>query len=90
VNEGLGTTFCDVESLASECRFTDCSHDGEPGCAIQSALVDGSLERERYASYTKLQRELRALAIRQDKRLQADERKARRRFGRAQRHPKRW
>jgi ribosome biogenesis GTPase len=90
VNEGLGTTFDDVESLASECRFTDCSHDGEPGCAIQRALVDGSLERERYASYTKLQRELRALAIRQDKRLRADERKARRRFGRAQRHPKRW
>ena len=89
-NEGLGTTFDDVESLASECRFTDCSHDGEPGCAIQRALVDGSLERERYASYTKLQRELRALAIKQDKRLQADERKARRRFGRARRHPKRW
>ena len=90
VDEGFGTTFDDVESLAAECRFTDCSHDGEPGCAVQSALVDGSLERERYASYTKLQRELRALAIKQDKRLQADERKARRRFGRAQRHPKRW
>ena len=90
VNEGFGTTFDDVESLAAECRFNDCSHDGEPGCAVQSALVDGSLERERYASYTKLQRELRALAIKQDKRLQADERKARRRFGRAQRHPKRW
>jgi len=90
VNEGFGTTFDDVESLAAECRFTDCSHDGEPGCAVQSALVDGSLERERYASYTKLQRELRALAIKQDKRLQADERKARRRFGRARRHPKRW
>ncbi|MGH2931730.1 MAG: ribosome small subunit-dependent GTPase A [Gaiellaceae bacterium] len=89
-NEGLGTTFDDVESLAAECRFNDCSHGGEPGCAVQSALVDGSLERERYASYTKLQRELRALAIKQDKRLQADERKARRRFGRAQRHPKRW
>jgi ribosome biogenesis GTPase len=89
-NEGLGTTFGDVESLAAECRFTDCSHDGEPGCAIQRALVDGSLEPERYASYSKLQREVRALAIRQDKRLQAEERKARRRFGRAQRHPKRW
>jgi ribosome biogenesis GTPase / thiamine phosphate phosphatase len=90
VNEGLGTTFGDVESLAAECRFTDCSHDGEPGCAIQRALVDGSLARERYASYTKLQREVRALAIKQDKRLQAEERKARRRFGRARRHPKRW
>lgn len=89
-NEGLGATFGDVEALAAECRFSDCSHDGEPGCAIQRALVDGSLERERYASYSKLQRELRALAIKQDKRLQADERKARRRFGRAQRHPKRW
>jgi ribosome biogenesis GTPase len=89
-NEGLGTTFGDIESLAAECRFSDCSHEGEPGCAIQRALVDGSLERERYASYSKLQREVRALAIRQDKRLQAEERKARRRFGRAQRHPKRW
>ena len=56
VNEGFGTTFDDVESLAAECRFNDCSHDGEPGVRSR-ALVDGSLERERYASYTKLQRE---------------------------------
>jgi ribosome biogenesis GTPase / thiamine phosphate phosphatase len=90
VGEGFDTTFGDVEALAGACRFNDCTHDGEPGCAVQSALADGSLDQERFASYRKLERELRALAIKQDKRLQAEERKARRRFGRAQRHPKRW
>lgn len=90
VGEGLGTTFGDIEALISQCRFGDCGHESEPGCEIKRALADGSLDAKRWASYVKLQRELHALEIRQDKRLQADARKARRRFGRAQRHPKRW
>jgi ribosome biogenesis GTPase / thiamine phosphate phosphatase len=89
-DEGFEATFGDVEALASECRFTDCSHEREPGCAIRRALASGSLDPDRYASYRKLQRELHALAVRQDKRLQADARKERRRQGRARRHPKRW
>ena len=88
--EGLDTTFGDIEELAGQCRFSDCSHKREPGCAIKRALADGSLDGARWASYQKLQRELHALAVRQDKRLQADARKERRRHGRARRHPKRW
>jgi ribosome biogenesis GTPase len=89
-DEGFDATFSDVEALAAECRFADCSHDQEPGCAIRHALADGSLDESRYASYRKLQRELEALAVRQDKRLQAEARKQRRQFARAQRRPKRW
>jgi ribosome biogenesis GTPase len=90
VGEGLGTTFGDVEALFSECRFRDCSHRREPGCAIRRALADGSLDGDRWRSYGKLQRELRALELKQDKWLSAEERKKRRRQARARRHPKRW
>lgn len=90
VGEGFATTFGDIEDVIRKCRFADCTHEREPDCAVKGALADGSLEAERWASYQKLQRELRALEIRQDKRLQAEARKERRRFGRARRHPKRW
>ena len=83
--DGLSTTFADVEALAAECRFADCSHDAEPGCAVRAALADGTLDRARWESYRKLQRELRALEVRQDGRLRAEERKARRRFERSRR-----
>jgi ribosome biogenesis GTPase len=82
---GITATFTDVEELAAECRFSDCSHEREPGCAIRAALAGGTLDRERWESYGKLQRELRALAIRQDARLKSEERKARRRFERSRR-----
>jgi ribosome biogenesis GTPase len=68
-------TFADVEELAAACRFNDCRHSGEPGCAVDAALMDGSLSRERYASWQKLQRELRSIAIRTDARLRKEERK---------------
>ena len=87
-DEGMETAFADVTELMTKCRFRDCSHEREPGCAIQAALADGSLDRSRWDSYLKLQREQRALEIRLDKRLQADERKKRRAFARQQRRPK--
>ena len=71
----LEETFADVEELAATCRFHDCAHGVEPGCAVQAALADGSLPRERYASWQKLQRELRSIAIRADARLRKEERK---------------
>jgi ribosome biogenesis GTPase / thiamine phosphate phosphatase len=89
-DEGMDTAFSDVAALAAECRFSDCSHEREPGCAIRQALADGSLPRERWDSYRKLQRELRALEIKLDKRLKADERKKWRAFERQRRRPKRW
>ncbi|MEW9870943.1 ribosome small subunit-dependent GTPase A [Arthrobacter sp. HS15c] len=64
--EGMGEMFADVEDLASRCRFSDCAHQQEPGCAVQAALADGSLDERRWLSYGKLQRELAALARRTD------------------------
>ena len=64
--EGLKETFEDVEELAAECRFRDCGHGGEPGCAVQEALGDGRLDPKRFESFLKLQRELQHLAARQD------------------------
>lgn len=56
-DEGLEETFDDVAAIRSRCRFRDCSCDQEPGCAIREALRDGSLSRERWESYAKLQKE---------------------------------
>jgi ribosome biogenesis GTPase / thiamine phosphate phosphatase len=72
-DEGFRGTFDDIESLAEDCRFNDCQHMREPGCAIQAALADGSLDQARYDSYRKLQRELAHLARKEDARLQAAE-----------------
>jgi ribosome biogenesis GTPase / thiamine phosphate phosphatase len=56
--EGVGETFGDIEELAESCRFRDCRHDTEPGCAVLRALEEGTLDQARFASYAKLQREL--------------------------------
>ncbi|MDQ0871014.1 ribosome biogenesis GTPase [Arthrobacter sp. V1I9] len=64
--DGLGEMFGDVEELAGQCRFADCAHQGEPGCAVQEAIADGGLEERRWHNYLKLQRELAALARRGD------------------------
>jgi len=56
--EGVQTTFDDVQSLALACRFRDCSHGGEAGCAVRAALDEGRLELRRWTSYQKLQREV--------------------------------
>ena len=63
---GWGQVFADIEELATSCRFSDCVHDAEPGCAVQRALVDGSLERRRWDSYRKMERELASLHLRQN------------------------
>ncbi|MCO4249890.1 ribosome small subunit-dependent GTPase A [Pseudarthrobacter raffinosi] len=65
-DEGLGEMFGDVEELAGLCRFSNCAHQQEPGCAVQAALADGTLDERRWLSYGKLQRELAALARRTD------------------------
>jgi ribosome biogenesis GTPase len=62
----LEQTFGDVEEIARRCRFSDCHHDREPGCAIRDALADGSLSPERWQSYVKLQRELEAVEARRN------------------------
>jgi ribosome biogenesis GTPase / thiamine phosphate phosphatase len=72
---GIDEAFADVEELAAECRFNDCSHGTEPGCAVNAALAAGTLTQERYASWRKLQRELRAIAVRADARLRREEKR---------------
>ena len=72
---GLDTSFEDVTSLFAECRFNDCAHESEPGCAVQAALGDGTLDPVRWDSYRKLQRELEHLERRLDKRAQAEARR---------------
>jgi ribosome biogenesis GTPase len=56
-DEGLAPAFADVEELAERCRFTDCRHQGEPGCEVLAAVDDGRLSHERLASHRKLERE---------------------------------
>lgn len=70
---GLDEAFADIAALAQDCRFRDCGHAGEPGCAVQAAVDRGGLDAPRLASWHKLQRELRRLATRQDARARAAE-----------------
>jgi ribosome biogenesis GTPase len=67
VDEGVEETFSDVEELATACRFPNCEHEGEPGCAVQAAIAEGRLTAERLASYQKLLAELRVLQARQER-----------------------
>jgi ribosome biogenesis GTPase len=73
VADAVRETFDDIESLAVQCRFTDCRHRGEPRCAVQAAVDDGQLAAARLASYHKLQDELRSLDARRDARAQIEE-----------------
>lgn len=65
-DEGLSAVFSDIESLAVQCRFTDCQHIDEPGCAVLAAVEDGELDAERLEHYQKLIREAQAYALRHD------------------------
>jgi ribosome biogenesis GTPase / thiamine phosphate phosphatase len=71
--EALDATFADVEELAADCRFGDCTHTHEPECAVLAAVESGELPHERLQSWRKLQRELRAIAMRHDIRLRKEE-----------------
>ncbi len=70
---GLNETFSDIEDLAGGCRFRDCSHGVEPGCAVRAALDDGTLDRSRFASREKLLREARHTAMKHDAALKREE-----------------
>ena len=55
--EGISEAFEDIEALASQCRFSDCMHKKEPGCAIKQAIEDGIIDEKRFKSYVTLQKE---------------------------------
>jgi ribosome biogenesis GTPase / thiamine phosphate phosphatase len=73
--DGLERAFEDFEELAAHCRFNDCRHETEPGCAVQAAIAEGKLEPGRLESYRKLQRELAFVQAKDDKRARSEERK---------------
>ncbi|RDW21185.1 ribosome small subunit-dependent GTPase A [Oceanobacillus chungangensis] len=70
----IDATFQDVEELAANCRFTDCRHELEPGCAVREALDNGELPEGRFQNYVKLQRELAYEKRKQDQKAQQEER----------------
>jgi ribosome biogenesis GTPase len=80
---GIALAFPDIEELIDQCRFTNCSHLGDAGCAVGAAVADGSLAPERVESWHKLQREMERVAIQRDGRALAEKRKAVRRFTRS-------
>jgi ribosome biogenesis GTPase len=65
----VDATFADIAALTTACRFSDCTHRAEPGCAVQAALESGSLEMDRWQSFQKLQREQAYAARKADPRL---------------------
>jgi ribosome biogenesis GTPase len=83
--ESVAGAFPELEALAAACRFGDCGHAGEPGCAVQAALDDGSLDPARLASFRKLEREAVAVRARRDARARHEQRLERKRFARARR-----
>jgi ribosome biogenesis GTPase len=80
--DGLGTSFADVSALAEGCRFSDCSHSGEPGCAVAAALEAGKLTPERLESYHKLRLETERLEQRNDLKKRLEAKRKQKNFGR--------
>jgi ribosome biogenesis GTPase / thiamine phosphate phosphatase len=65
-DDGVARAFPEITALLDQCRFPDCSHRREPGCAVTAALAEGKITQERLASWRKLRRELDRLAARDD------------------------
>jgi ribosome biogenesis GTPase len=74
-DEGLIDAFPDISELAVSCRFTNCQHETEPGCAVVKALQEGKLPEDRLHSFRKLKREVDHFEARHDVRLQAEQRR---------------
>jgi ribosome biogenesis GTPase len=72
VDDGVERVFADIEALAATCRFADCGHEAEPGCAVLAALADGTLGERRWLSYRKLLKEAEWIASRTDARLRSE------------------
>ena len=90
--EDLDAAFSDIDALSRACRFSDCGHGSEPGCAVRAAREDGTLAEERYQSWRKLQKELAFLLTRDDVHARAAQRqmlKARAKFAKGFRKDRR-
>ncbi len=86
----IHTTFAELEAWTGQCRFRNCQHQHEPGCAVQAAIESGALDEPRFRHYQKLQREQQYLKQRQDQYAQARSKAKRKQLSKAMRqHPKR-
>ncbi len=72
VDDSLDRTFSDVEELTKMCRFTDCQHDTEPGCAVKKALKSGELDESRWDNYLKMKKEVAYFKRKNDKKLESE------------------
>ncbi len=89
-DEGIETTFEDIEEFAATCHFTNCKHETERRCAVRAAIEDGTLAAERLENYLKMQRELEFLARRQDQFAQRVERNRVKKLTKAGEERARW
>jgi ribosome biogenesis GTPase len=87
--EGLDAVFEELAALAGACRFRDCRHEGEPGCAVAAAVEDGRLDPARLSSFHKLEREVEAYQARRERSAAAVEKERWRAVSRLQRQHKR-
>ena len=78
---GVGQVFSEIEGFAEECRFHDCAHESEPGCAVLAALEYGTLPLRRLESYRKLLRENQRIVAKTDARLRSEIRREWKRKG---------
>ncbi len=83
VEESVDHSFHDIESLASQCRFKNCQHESEPGCAVRQAIQDGILSEKRYQSYLKLKREAVYMESKVNKRVQREQKKQRKKIAKS-------
>lgn len=81
--EGIDTAFDDIAEIATQCRFRDCQHEKEPGCAVRGALADGRLDESRFTNYLKLSREIAFQNRKYDKPALAEEKARTRRLSKA-------
>ena len=81
--EGIAATFSEIEELAGACRFRDCAHQDEPGCAVQAAVDAGNAPGRAAGRYLKLKREAEVAAARTDARLRAAEDRRAKRISKA-------
>jgi ribosome biogenesis GTPase / thiamine phosphate phosphatase len=70
-DDALNTVFGEIEGYAEHCRFSDCAHHSEPGCAVRDAVASGEIDPRRFENYRRLLREAEAVAVRQDARLRS-------------------
>lgn len=79
--DGYSDVFTDIEELSQHCKFVDCKHISEPGCAVKQAIMDGELTTERLENYRKLQKEYKFIESKKSEKLHLEEKQRRKAFG---------